>query len=92
MKRVRAKPSPEHRSKKVSARASPRSPERDRFAAVRPRLAALLRKHFTKEGRAERIARAEEAWRVIRQVGSAFKQLDRETWKWIAQSKEFEDV
>jgi len=55
-------------------------------------VAAFIRKHWPEEGRAERIARAEKAWREAVEVASTFKKIDDETWKWIAQSKELEDI
>ena len=64
--------------------------ERDPFAEVSPKLSVLLRKHFTEKGRAERIARAEKAWNEAVEIASTFKNIDDETWKWIAQSKELE--
>lgn len=75
--------------KKASTAAKPRSREPHRFAGVNPKLAALLRKHFTKKGRAARMARAKEALRVIDEVGSTFK-LDNETLKWIAEDPDLE--
>ena len=41
--------------------------------------AAFIREHWPVEGRAERIARAEQAWR-----------LDPETLKWIAEDPDLE--
>jgi hypothetical protein len=88
----RTKHSPRHALQKESATPKSRSGGRDRFAGVNPKLAALLRKHFTKKGRAERIARAEKAWNEAVEIASTFKNIDDETWKWFAQSKELEDV
>jgi hypothetical protein len=71
--------------------AKPRSGERDRFAGVDPKLAAFVRKHWPAKGRAERIARAEKAWQEAVRIASTFKNIDDETWKYIALSKEFDD-
>ena len=79
-------------SKKAPTKNISRSPKRDPFAGVSPKLSALLRKHFTEKGRAERIARAEKAWQKAVEIASTFKNIDDETWKLIAQSKELEDV
>ncbi len=86
------KRSPKSTLKKASTTAKPGSPQRDPFAGVSPKLAVLLRKHFTEKGRAERIARAEIAWKKAVEIASTFKNIDDETWKWIAQSKELEDI
>ena len=69
-----------------------RSRKPDRFAGVSPKLAMLLRKQFPEKGRAERIARADMAWKEAVEIASTFKNIDDETWKWIALSKELEDV
>jgi len=73
-------------SKKAPTPANPSPRKRDRFASVNPKLAELLRKHFTKKGRAERIARAEKAWNEAVEIASTFKNIDDETWKWIAEN------
>ena len=57
-----------------------------------PKVAAFIRKHWPEDGRAQRIARAEKAWREAVEIASTFKRIDDETWKWIAQSKELEDI
>lgn len=88
MSTPRKKHSPRQAVQKETPKA--RSGERDRFAGVNPKLAALLRKHFTKKGRAERIARAQEAWTAIKERDSTFKKLDAETIKWIAQDPDLE--
>ena len=75
--------------KKAATSAIPRSPRRNRFAGVNPKLAAILRKHFSEKGRAARVARAREALRVIDEVGATFK-LDNETLKWIAEDPDLE--
>ena len=90
MSRPHTKRSPKGESKKPSASAISRSSERERFAGVNPKLAKLLRQHFTRKGRAARIARAAEAWRVIEEVGSTFKKLDPDTIKWIAEDPDLE--
>ena len=91
MSTPRAKRSARRIPKKASTPANPSPRKRDRFAGVNPKLAALLRKHFTKKGRAERVARAAEALQVMREIGATFK-VDDDTWKWIAQYKDLEDI
>ncbi len=91
MSTARTKRPPRRVSKKPTT-AKPRSTARDPFAGVSPKLAAQLRQHFTEKGRAERIARAERAWKKAVEIASTFKNIDDETWKWIAQSKEPEDI
>ena len=54
--------------------------------------AAFIRKHWPAKGRAERIARAEQAWKEAMEIASTFKKIDKETWKLIAQSKELEGI
>jgi hypothetical protein len=54
--------------------------------------AAFIRKHWPERGRAERIARAEKAWREAVEIASTSKKIDDGTWKWIAQSRELEDI
>ncbi|GEM_PF-5794567 len=46
-----------------------------------PKAAAFVRKHWPAKGRAERIARAEQAWKEAMEIASTFKKLDRETLK-----------
>jgi hypothetical protein len=90
MSTPRTKRSASRVSKKASTPATPALRKRDRFAGVNPKLAALLRKHFTKKGRAERIARAEKAWKEAMEIASTFKKLDPETVKWIAEDPDLE--
>jgi len=52
------------------------STERDPFAGVSPKLSALLHKHFAREGRAERIARAAKAWDEAVEIASTFKNIE----------------
>ena len=52
--------------------------------------AAFIREHWPVEGRAERIARAEQAWKEIREIASTFKRLNPETLKWIAEDPDLE--
>jgi hypothetical protein len=52
--------------------------------------AEFIRQHWPAEGRAERIARAEQAWREILEIASTFKKLDSETLKWIAEDPDLE--
>ena len=52
--------------------------------------AAFIREHWPVEGRAEQIARAEQAWKEIREIASTFKRLDPETLKWIAEDPDLE--
>jgi hypothetical protein len=91
MSRPESKKSPRNASKKVSKVAVARSRERRSVNGENPKLAALLRKHFAKKGRAARIARAHEALRVIDEVASTFK-LDEETLKWIAEDPDLEHL
>ncbi len=91
MSRLPTKRSARRVSKKASAPANPSPRKLDRFAGVNPKLAALLRKHFTKKGRAARLARAEKALQEMREIGATFK-VDDDTWKWVAQSKDLEDI
>lgn len=55
---------------------------------AKDRLAELKAKHFTSEGREERIAKALE---ILSRSGPTFK-LDKETVKWIAQDVEIENL
>jgi hypothetical protein len=55
---------------------------------TKDRLAELKAKHFTPEGREERIARALE---ILNLPGPSFN-LDKETWIWVAQDVEIEDI
>jgi hypothetical protein len=52
------------------------------------KLAELKAKHFTHEGREERIAKALQ---VLEAPAPSFA-LDRETWKWLAEDAELEDL
>ncbi|MGH7847199.1 MAG: hypothetical protein ACREQW_18795 [Candidatus Binatia bacterium] len=52
------------------------------------KLAKLKAKHFTPEGRKERIAKALQ----ILEAPTASFSLDRETWKWIAEDADLEDL
>jgi hypothetical protein len=61
-------------------------------ARISPKKAAFIRKHWPAKGRAERIARAEQAWKEAVKIASTFKKIDKETWKLIAQSKELEGI
>ncbi|MBF6571346.1 MAG: hypothetical protein IVW54_21010 [Candidatus Binataceae bacterium] len=88
----RTKHSPRHALQKESATPKSRSGGRDRFAGADPKLAAFIRKHWPAKGRAQRIVRAEKAWKEAVEIASTFKNIDDETWKWIAQSKELEDI
>jgi len=55
-----------------------------------PKVAAFIRKHWPAKGRAERIARAEQAWKEATEIASTFKKLDAETIKWIAEDPDLE--
>jgi hypothetical protein len=68
------------------------APSMNSVAKTSPKVAAFIRKHWPAKGRAERIARAEKAWKEAVEIASTFKKIDDETWKWIAQSKELEDI
>ena len=52
------------------------------------KLAELKAKHFTPEDREERVAKALKA---LETPASGFM-IDRETWKWIAQDADLEDL
>ena len=54
----------------------------------RDSLAELKAKHFTPQGRKERIAKALE---ILSRPGATFK-LDKETVKWVAQDVEIENI
>ena len=91
MSRPESKKSSRKASKKVSKVAVARPRERPSSNGGNPKLAAVLRKHFAKKGRAARIARAHEALRVIDEIGPTFK-LDNETLKWIAEDPDLEHL
>jgi len=55
-----------------------------------PKVAAFIRKHWPAKGRAQRIARAEQAWKEAMEIASTFKKLDPETIKWIAEDPDLE--
>jgi hypothetical protein len=55
-----------------------------------PKVPAFIRKHWPAEGRPERIARAEQAWKEAMKIASTFKKLDPETVKWIAEDPDLE--
>jgi len=52
------------------------------------KLAELKAKHFTAEGREERIAKALE---ILNLPGPGFA-ADKETWKWAAENADIEDI
>lgn len=52
------------------------------------KLAQLKAKHFTPEGREERIARALE---ILNLPGPSFN-ADKETWIWAAENADIEDI
>jgi len=54
----------------------------------RDKLAELKAKHFTLEGRKERIAKALE---ILSLPGPSFN-VDKETWIWAAQEADIEDI
>ena len=54
---------------------------------TKDKLLELKAKHFTPEGREDRIARALE---ILSLPGPRFK-VDKETWRWAAQEAEIED-
>jgi hypothetical protein len=60
-------------------------PSKDSVSDMSPKEAAFIREHWPPQGRAERIARAEQAWKEIREIASTFKKLDAEMLKWIAE-------
>ena len=55
---------------------------------LRDKLAELKAKHFTLEGRKERIAKALE---ILSLPGPSFN-VDKETWIWAAQEADIEDI
>ena len=55
---------------------------------AKDRLAELKAKHFTPEGRKERIAKALE---ILSLPGPSFN-VDKETWIWAAQEADIEDI
>ena len=55
-----------------------------------PKVEAFIRKHWPAKGRAQRIARAEQAWKEAMEIASTFKRLDSETVKWIAEDPDLE--
>jgi hypothetical protein len=59
-------------------------------AKTSPKVAAFIRKHWPAKGRAERIARAERAWKEAMEIASTFKKLDADTLKWIAEDPDIE--
>ena len=61
-------------------------------ARISPKEAAFIRKHWPAKGRAERIARAEQAWKEIIEIASTSKRLDPETLKWIAEDPDLEYI
>jgi hypothetical protein len=63
-------------------------PKRASKETANGKLAELKAKHFTPEGREERIAKALHALEA-RSPGFT---LDRETWKWIAEDADLEDL
>ena len=62
-------------------------PKRASKETANGKLAELKAKHFTPEGREERIAKALQA---LEMPARSFT-LDRETWKWIAEDADLED-
>lgn len=84
---------PQHRAlKKTASKVYPRKPHPDGFAGVNPKLAALLRKHFTEKGRTERIARADRALRKALEIGATYKHVDIDTIKKIAEDPDLEYI
>jgi hypothetical protein len=62
--------------------------ERSSKDIAKAKLAKLMVKHFTPEGRKERIAKALQ----ILQAPTPRFALDRETLKWIAEDADLEDL
>ena len=89
MKAARTKGARTARSTKTHGQERP-GRQKDRFAQLGPKLAALARKQWPEKGRTDRIARAEEAWKEAMEIASTFKKLDPETLKWIAEDKDLE--
>jgi hypothetical protein len=85
MSRAKAKTQPARTKKKMVSTTS----RQKKAAAVpveNPKLAALKRAHFTKKGRAARIARAKKALEEARWDIP----LDMETLKWLAEDPDLE--
>ena len=79
------------RSAKKAKPTAPRSQARnDQEPQISRKLAALIRKHWPEQGKAERIARAQKAWKEMKEIAATFKNIDDETWKYIALSKDVE--
>ena len=57
-----------------------------------PKVEAFIRKHWPAKGRAQRIARAEQAWKEAMEIASTFKKLDPETVKSIAEDPDLENL
>jgi hypothetical protein len=87
MRRVKAKMQPAGTKKKVTSTASrPKKTASATAPTENPKLAALKRAHFTKKGRAARIARAKKALEEARWDTG----LDMETIKWLAEDPDLE--
>lgn len=86
MNRAKTKKEPAPPKKKIVFTASRPTKDSAPAPAENPKLAALKRAHFTKKGRAARIARAKKAL-------EEFKwdlDLDAETIKWLAEDPDIE--
>ena len=90
MNRPRTKKSLKPTVKSKSVSGSSLSHRRTQAPSIteNPKLAALKRSHFTKKGKSARIARA---LRTLERFRADFD-LDAETWKWVAQDAEIEDI
>jgi len=84
MSSSRTKSLAESASKRRSRSSSQVRPLSASATGESPGLIALKRQHFTKKGRAARIARAQQALDEIEKIGSTFK-IDNETLKWLAE-------
>jgi hypothetical protein len=87
MSRVKAKTQPARTKKKATSTVSrPKKAASATAPTENPKLAALKRAHFTKKGRAARIARAKKTLEEARWDTG----LDIETIKWIAEDPDLE--
>jgi hypothetical protein len=90
MSALRTKGATKVRSKKGPQARQRRARQEDRFAHLNPKLAELARKQWPEKGRAERIARAKQAWKEAMEIASTFKKLDHYTLRWIAEDPDLE--
>jgi hypothetical protein len=90
MSRPRPKDSSSPTSKPAKGATKASASAMNTVAKTSPKVAAFIRKHWPAKGRAERIARAERAWKEAMEIASTFKKLDADTLKWIAEDPDIE--